>query len=253
MNLDEINSTLNKIIPKSKSLLHEAAQYSLQNGKRIRPLLLLSVIKSVKAPIHHGLYAACAIEMIHTYSLIHDDLPCMDNDNLRRGKPTLHKVYTEAQALLVGDFLLTSAFETLSNAPDLTSNQKLSLIKNFSIASGGQGMVAGQLLDIQGSSDWRKIYEMKTGALIQCALVSGGIISGIDLDPLKRIGKTLGIIYQLVDDLLDADGTVLHFGHSWVENEISTMEELLKNQLDSYPGDPLPIFEVLSLMIHRNV
>lgn len=253
MNRDAINATLETLLPEEASPLHEAAHYSLKGGKRLRPLLLLSVLESAGVDHELGLYPACALEMIHTYSLIHDDLPCMDDDDMRRGKPTLHKVYPEAHALLVGDFLLTHAFEVLSKAPMIDSDQRLELIRTLSESAGGRGMIGGQLLDLEGSTDWQNVHKMKTGALIQCALVSGGIIAKMDLDPLKAIGHCLGVSYQLVDDLIDGDGAVEQFGRSWVEGEVAKMEDQLHTQLSHYTGNPEPLQEMANRMIHRTV
>lgn len=144
MNIDIINVALEKLIPNKESLLFEAAHYSLQGGKRLRPLLFLAVLESASTPIEKGLYPACAIEMIHTYSLIHDDLPCIDNDNIRRGKPSLHKAYCESHALLVGDFLLTYAFEVICIAQNLTVEEKLKLTQTIAKAAGSNGMIGAK-------------------------------------------------------------------------------------------------------------
>lgn len=253
MTLEVINATLDALIPHTDSVLHQAARYSLEGGKRLRPLLLLSVLESVGHPVESGLYPACALELIHTYSLIHDDLPCMDNDDFRRGKPTLHQAYPENLALLVGDFLLTYAFEVLSLSPDLDIESQLALVKLLSKAAGAQGMIGGQLLDITDSEDWELQHEKKTGALITCAFLFGGKIAAVDQKILQQLGMTLGKAYQLVDDLIDGDGVVLLKGRQAVESEVAKLDQHLTALLDRYPGNPAPILEIASKMIHRTV
>ncbi|MBS0629039.1 MAG: polyprenyl synthetase family protein [Verrucomicrobia bacterium] len=145
---EHINRTLLELLPLNGELLFEAAHYSLEGGKRLRPLLTLAIVQTFDQPIEHALRPACTLEMIHTYSLIHDDLPCMDDDDFRRGKPSLHKAYHESHAVLTGDFLLTYAFEVLATAPNLTDTQKTRLIATLAHRAGSQGMIGGQILDI---------------------------------------------------------------------------------------------------------
>ncbi len=206
-----IDEHLDTLIPLKKgphSLLYEAARYSLLlPGKRLRPLFLLKVLEDYNLPVERGLDAACALEMIHTYSLIHDDLPCMDDDDLRRGKPTLHKVYGEGQAVLTGDFLLTHAFEVLAQ-----SGLPVELITIIAKAAGGEGMIGGQVVDIltEGKeSNWDTLLFMylgKTAALFSAALECGAVISNASFDEqmaLRNAGKYFGIAYQIRDDILD--------------------------------------------------
>jgi len=195
------------------SPLFLAARYSLLSpGKRLRPMLVLAVCESFGMDQDHALIPACALEMIHTYSLIHDDLPCMDDDDLRRGKPTLHKIYPEWHALLTGDFLLTYGFEILSTAPDLDADQKLDLVHSLSKHAGAHGMIGGQMIDLlsEGQAiDWKILEQMhlrKTSGLIIAALEFGGIIasaSSDDLNHLRKAGSAIGFAFQLVDDILD--------------------------------------------------
>jgi geranylgeranyl diphosphate synthase, type II len=217
---DKIENQLLKLVSQSNNLpyspLFLAARYSLlAPAKRLRPMLVLAVCESFGVNQDHALIPACAIEMIHTYSLIHDDLPCMDNDDLRRGKPTLHKVYPEWHALLTGDFLLTYAFEVLSSAPHLTADQKLELIQSLAKHAGAHGMIGGQMIDLlsQGQTiDWKILEQMhlgKTSGLIIAALEFGGIISNLPmhhLNALKKAGAAIGVAFQLIDDLLDHTG-----------------------------------------------
>lgn len=206
-----INERLDQLVPLKEgphSLLFEAARYSLLlPGKRLRPLLLLSVLETHHIPIEAGLDAACALEMIHTYSLIHDDLPCMDNDDLRRGSPTLHKIYGEGQAVLAGDFLLTHAFQILAQ-----SALPPKVIAIIAEAAGGDGMIGGQVVDLltEGKEvNWDTLLFMylgKTAALFSAALEAGAVIADLPYSEqmaLRNGGKYFGIAYQITDDILD--------------------------------------------------
>lgn len=197
--------------------LVEAVHYSLlDQGKRLRPLLVLCTVEAFQQPLKLGLASAAAIECIHCYSLIHDDLPCLDNSALRHGKPTNHKRYGEAVALLAGDALLTEAFALAANAnPELSANQQLKIVHQLAIKSGLLGMVGGQYADIHPpktttepeSTDWAKfVHEHKTAALISCCLQVGGIVAGASLEQqqlLGQLGQQLGLAYQIQDDMLD--------------------------------------------------
>ncbi len=218
LQLDLIEKRLKNIIPVTKqphSTLFEAARYSLLlPGKRIRPLLTLAVLSDFGYPIDSGIDPACAIEMVHTYSLIHDDLPCMDNDSMRRGKPALHTVYGEAQAILAGDYLLTYAFEVLSSAKSLSCEKRSHLIHLLALRSGGHGMIGGQVIDIlqeEKGIDPKTLdlmFVKKTAMMIMVALEFGGVIASVsekDQKHLKEAGRLLGVGYQYTDDLFDAD------------------------------------------------
>jgi len=219
--LNLIEDKLSSLI-RPDSLLQEAARYSLLSaGKRLRPLLTLVASQAFGAPLEAALTPACALELIHTYSLIHDDLPCMDNDDFRRNKPSLHKAYSEGVAILTGDYLLTFAFEILSDSPHLTDPQKIQLIRFLSARAGDKGMIGGQMLDIlseKQSTNWERLKNMhlgKTAALITVALEFGGIIAKVTpkaMELLHSIGNHLGLAFQIIDDLLDGD----------TENEKST-------------------------------
>ncbi len=190
-------------------LLFESARYSLLSpGKRLRPILTLATAQTFNIPLENALIPACALEMVHTYSLIHDDLPCIDDDDLRRGIPTLHKVYNEGHAVLTGDYLLTYAFELLSTSPHLTSDQKIALVKSLSQHAGGDGMIGGQVMDILKSGNWEEMHLLKTAALMISALEFGAIISNCspsDTAHLKIFGKQIGLAFQIIDDILDGD------------------------------------------------
>ncbi|MFK4567129.1 polyprenyl synthetase family protein [Enterococcus sp. UD-01] len=198
----------------TNDLLKEAMLYSIQaGGKRFRPLLIMAVLDSFNKQAEVADYqVSAALEMVHTYSLIHDDLPAMDDDDLRRGKPTNHKVYGEAQAILAGDGLLTAAFQLLSLSR-LQADQKILLIQLLSKAAGTQGMVAGQAGDLQGEErslsleELVEVHEKKTGALIEFALLAGGILAQqpeVIVELLGTFAKHLGLAFQIKDDLLDA-------------------------------------------------
>ncbi|MDH6364433.1 geranylgeranyl diphosphate synthase type II [Enterococcus sp. PF1-24] len=197
--------------------LLESMTYSIKaGGKRLRPLLLLAVIDAFHVPITKGHYqVAAALEMIHTYSLIHDDLPAMDDDDLRRGELTNHKVYGEAMAILAGDGLLTAAFQLLSQT-EITDLKKVILIQALTRAAGTSGMVAGQAADIEGEGqeltleELATIHERKTGKLLEFAIVAGGQLTNQPkdiMDLLQEMAKHLGLAFQVRDDLLDVTAT----------------------------------------------
>jgi geranylgeranyl pyrophosphate synthase len=205
------------------SPLYAASSYSLQiGGKRIRPILCLASANAVGLQDRDLLsYPACAIELIHTYSLIHDDLPAMDDDDLRRGKPSLHKAYDEATAILVGDGLQARAFELLADAPGLSAEQKIAMVKVLAAAAGPRGMVGGQFIDIQatdsdmGLEELQAMHSLKTGALIRASLALGGIAAGAteeQLAALDAYGSHIGLAFQVVDDILDVEGDTQTLG-----------------------------------------
>lgn len=209
--VNEINQRLKTILndyPKSK--VKEAMLYSLQaGGKRIRPFIVLQVIRAYNQNYHDYIDIACALEMIHTYSLIHDDLPGMDNDDLRRGKPTCHKQFGEATAILAGDGLLSEAVNIIIKT-SLASDLKIALISCLYQASGISGMIYGQELDIENENKklsidkLNTIHHYKTGKLLSCAFQLGGLIaSPQDVKVLKEIGYKVGLAFQIQDDILD--------------------------------------------------
>jgi geranylgeranyl diphosphate synthase, type II len=225
---------------KNHPLLLEAASYSLLgSGKRLRPLLTLITTESLGGDIEKALVPACAIEMIHTYSLIHDDLPCMDDDDMRRGRPTLHKVYPEGQAVLTGDLLLTFAFELLASHTKIEPKQSLQLITVLSQRAGGLGMILGQSLDLSSEGttlSWptlEEIHQRKTADLLSACLEFGGICAKASTSVCKtlaNIGQNIGLSYQIVDDILDVEGDPLLLGSSLfsdVLNKKSTSVTLL--------------------------
>lgn len=194
--------------------LFKAARYSLlSGGKRLRPILALATTETLGGNIETAIRPACALECIHTYSLIHDDLPCMDDDDFRRGKPSLHKVFPEGHAVLTGDFLLTHAFDILANDSNLNVEKKLKLISILSNRSGGHGMIAGQVMDLEAEGQeinlehLRLIHSKKTGAMITASIEFGGVIVGAPpshMGLLRQFGEEIGLAFQIVDDILDA-------------------------------------------------
>lgn len=238
--------------PSSQEKLFEAARYmTLSAGKRLRPLLLLATAEAFSVPIDLAITPACALELVHTYSLIHDDLPCMDNDDFRRGKPTLHKKYDEATAVLTGDFLLTYAFEVLAKSPGLTAEQKVQMIQVLSSRSGGNGMVAGQLLDMEvGSHNLERlnyIHRKKTADLLIASLELGGIIAGLSpslMDEIQIFGEEIGLAFQITDDLIDLssekEGKITYVSCLGMENAKKTASDLLEQALKRLTQCPNP-------------
>ena len=201
------------------SEFYKIMSYSLLNGgKRIRPILCIAGCEVVKGNPEHVLIAACAIECIHAYSLIHDDLPAMDDDDLRRGKPTSHKAFGEASAILAGDGLLTKAFELMSSDKMKEKNEIERIIDSISLlstAAGPSGMVGGQYLDIESNSIkinskyLEQTHLLKTSELIRASVCIGGMLGGANdeqLDALSNFGRHIGLAFQIVDDILDYDG-----------------------------------------------
>lgn len=195
--------------------IHSAMRYSVfAGGKRIRPILCLEAARIFSAQPPGILEVACALEFIHTYSLIHDDLPALDNDDLRRGRPTCHKQFGEAMAILAGDALLTRAFEMLA-AADIEASRRVGIIRVIATAAGTlAGMVGGQVADLQAEGRpiepamLEYIHRSKTAALIRASVVSGAMAGGAadaDVERMRRFGESIGLAFQVVDDLLDVE------------------------------------------------
>ncbi|MGE6491085.1 polyprenyl synthetase family protein [Exiguobacterium sp. NPDC077395] len=220
--------------------LRDAMVYSLEaGGKRIRPALVYAVLETYGVPLERGSEVAATLEMVHTYSLIHDDLPAMDDDDLRRGRPTSHRQFDEATAILAGDALLTDAFRILTQM-SLPAEEIVEIIRVFGLAAGSSGMVGGQLDDMLAEKrsdvtlqELQSIHERKTGALLVYALEAGGILAGVseeDRTQLKQFGRHLGIAFQIQDDILDVVGDEQTIGKrvgSDEENEKTTYPKLL--------------------------
>ena len=224
-----VDEALDRYLPKEDELpfsLHKAMRYSVfAGGKRVRPILMLAACEAVGGTVEQALPAACALEMIHTYSLIHDDLPAMDDDDFRRGNPTNHKVFGEAIAILAGDALLTEAFILLSAnsaAAVVSPSARLQVIREIAVCAGSRGMVGGQVVDMEseGSRDIdfatvQYIHTHKTGALIKASVRSGALLGGAvpeQLDAITRYGEAIGLAFQIADDILDIEGTTAEIG-----------------------------------------
>lgn len=226
----ENNVVLDKVVDKiieqlklntiNTSLL-ESSVYSINaGGKRFRPLLLLKTLKALGTDVNLGIIPAASLEMIHTYSLIHDDLPAMDDDELRRGKPTNHIVYGEATAILAGDNLLTESFNLLTKSK-LSPEQIVKLVTLYSKCAGQLGMISGQMLDIEATEkeltilELEEIHRNKTGELIVAAIEAATIIANSEsrvTESLKLFGEKLGLLFQVTDDILDVTGTTETLG-----------------------------------------
>lgn len=215
---DAVNAELMKYIPEANDGQRDvtkAMRYSLSNGgKRLRPIFVLEFCRMCGGDVNKALPYACAIEYIHTYSLIHDDLPCMDNDDMRRSKPSCHKMYGEATALLAGDALLTHAFEICS-ASELSDSQNLRAVSLLSQNAGVGGMIGGQVIDLKyeqsdpSVSDILTVHRLKTGALISAACILGCIAADADDEKIalaSRYAYMIGTAFQIRDDLLDIMG-----------------------------------------------
>tara|TARA_B110000483_G_C18179442_1_gene536410 strand:+ start:180 stop:1094 length:915 start_codon:yes stop_codon:yes gene_type:complete len=204
--------------------ISQACSYVLTNGgKRIRPTLVYAAAQALGHK-GHGTdldHVACALEMIHTYSLVHDDLPAMDDDDLRRGRPSCHKAFNEATAILAGDALQAWAFELLADAPGFNAAQRVALIKSLAKAAGLQGMVGGQAMDIAATNSnvnlqqLQSMHAFKTGAIIRAALTMGGIAANASAEQLSALdtyGTHIGLAFQVVDDILDVEGNAETLG-----------------------------------------
>lgn len=236
--LENFDSYMKDLIQNhSQTQLEESMDYSLfAKGKRLRPLLLLAALEAFGQDHQTGYPAASALEMIHTYSLIHDDLPAMDNDDLRRGLPTNHLKFDEATAILAGDALLTAAFEVVIS-PDLSAEQNLKLVRLLSETAGYRGMIGGQMSDIVGEkkslniADLESIHSRKTGELLRFALQGAGIISNQPeniCQILGDLGLEIGVAYQIRDDILDLTSTEEELG--------KPVGSDLTNNKSTYPG-----------------
>jgi geranylgeranyl diphosphate synthase type II len=224
-----VDAALDRFLPKETDLphsLHRAMRYSVfAGGKRVRPILLLAACQAVGGDTGRALPAACALEMIHTYSLIHDDLPAMDNDDFRRGNPTNHKVFGDAIAILAGDALVTEAFKLLGDPRYVQGCEPfvlLAVIHEIATCAGSYGMVGGQVVDMESEgrpdidlATVQYIHTHKTGALIKASVVAGALLggaSGPQLAAITRYGEAAGLAFQIADDILDIEGTTEEIG-----------------------------------------
>ena len=233
---EAVDAALDAALPAATdwpATIHRAARYSLfAGGKRIRPVLVLASGEAVGGAREELLPLACAVEMIHTYSLIHDDLPAMDDDDLRRGKPTSHKVFGEAIAILAGDALLTRAFQLLADTPEgwdeARLRRRLRAAAVLGEACGTTGLIGGQVMDLESegkaiaAEDLECLHRAKTGALLSACVRGGAILGGAgasDLERLARYARAIGLAFQVVDDLLDATETAERLGKTAGKDE----------------------------------
>jgi geranylgeranyl diphosphate synthase type II len=223
--LKKVDTALDLHLPKASckpATIHKAMRYSIfAGGKRLRPILTLAAAELCGGSADDALLAACSVECIHTYSLIHDDLPCMDDDDLRRGRPTSHKVFGEGIAVLAGDALLTVAFELLAQAPSSARYPTAVQITEMARASGSQWLIAGQVLDLENEgkpvtkATLKFIHLSKTAALLTCALRLGAMsaqATPAKLQALTDFGRALGLAFQVIDDILDVTQTTEKLG-----------------------------------------
>jgi geranylgeranyl diphosphate synthase type II len=220
-----VDASLDRLLPSETThpvSIHRAMRYSvLAGGKRIRPILCLETARIFTADVSPALHPACAIEFIHTYSLIHDDLPALDNDDLRRGKPTCHKKFGDATAILAGDALLTLAFQTVGAAP-VDSERRVTMVTEIASAAGTvNGMVGGQVADLEAEGQrvapemLEYIHRSKTAALIRAAVTAGALCAGAnaeDVARLRRFGESIGWAFQVTDDILDVEESSIALG-----------------------------------------
>jgi geranylgeranyl diphosphate synthase type II len=237
----QVEAALNRFLPSAETrpkTIHQAMRYSIfAGGKRLRPIICLAAAEVLRGKIDAALPLACAVECIHTYSLIHDDLPCMDNDDFRRGKPTSHKVYGEGIAVLAGDALLTIAFEIAAQCQSWPRYSHAAIVREIASAAGSQALVAGQVADLEGEgkkitpADLRYIHENKTAALIASSIRLGAMSANAtpkQLEKLTEFGQSLGLAFQVIDDILDVTQTTEKLGKSAGKD--------LKAQKATYPA-----------------
>lgn len=263
--LKRVEAELKKLIQAEHQLspvLGEAMNYSLMaGGKRLRPILLIAAADAVGGIGDDYLQTACAIEMIHSYSLIHDDLPAMDNDDYRRGKLTNHKVYGDGVAILAGDALLTMAFEVMCRQSGATDARVLRVVREMSEAAGPQGMVGGQAIDLLSENKHidrtalEVMHQAKTGALFKAAIRCGAILAGAtdtQLTALTHYAERFGLAFQITDDILDVTGTAEKIGkpvgsdernHKSTYVTLSSLEEA-KRMADQAVKDALDALEI---------
>jgi len=273
---EKIDESLVEGLNPDNGVLEAAIHYALSvKGKRLRPLLFLTLIDAFKMNPLDYMDIACAIECVHTYSLIHDDLPVMDNDDFRRGMPTVHKKFNDAVALLAGDTLLTHAFEKLSRSA-IDPGKTVNILRILTVGIGKDGMAGGQALDLEFDGNKEiifKIHRKKTAELIKAALLSAAEIISMSQkkkDILGEAGKTIGIAFQMADDLLDLEGdekevgkklnkdqgnkspnAVLFYGKEFIKKEIDAAYNKTLTLLDQLNIDFPPLLFLMEKMVYR--
>jgi geranylgeranyl diphosphate synthase type II len=282
-----VDAALDRFLPQESELphsIHKAMRYSVfAGGKRVRPILMLAACQAVGGNTERALPAACAMEMIHTYSLIHDDLPAMDDDDFRRGNPTNHKVFGEAIAILAGDALLTEAFKLISD-PRFSAGCDpaglLAVIHEIATCAGSHGMVGGQVVDMESEGNHeidlatvQYIHTHKTGALIKASVVAGALLGGAvgpQLAAITRYGEAAGLAFQIADDILDIEGTTEEIGKdagsdeargkatypaviglSAAKEEAQAMMEEALRALEVFGAEAEPLREIARYIVQR--
>lgn len=261
--------------------LYEAMRYSvLAGGKRLRPVLAMATCKALGGDPENAVPAACALELIHAYSLVHDDLPAMDNDDLRRGRPTCHIAFDEATAILCGDALQAMAFEILADAPSLSARQRLAMVKELARASGHAGMVGGQAIDLDAVGKQldiaalERMHRHKTGALIEASTLLGAMAAGssnsAQLDSARRYAAALGLAFQVKDDILDVEGETHTLGKQrgadadrnkptfpallgldTARQRLDKLHQEACSALKNLRGETYPLQELADFVVHR--
>jgi geranylgeranyl diphosphate synthase type II len=227
--------------------LAEAARYPLESGgKRIRPVLCLAVAEAAGTPAEDALDVACAVELVHTFSLVHDDLPALDDDDERRGRPSAHVVFGEGVALLAGDALLAEAFRLAARAEAPIAEE---------LAAATLGMIGGQYRDIRGDDgDLVALHRLKTGRLfaaaVGCGLWAAGVPEG-EQKPWRAFGEELGLLFQVVDDVLDGDGFAARFGDEGARGVAADAAERARSRLEEIPADTSVLAELVDLLAAR--
>lgn len=279
----KLEARLDIILAQSGQLYDEvvsAARYGiLDGGKRIRPILLLEFYKLCGGQDDCAYNLACAVEMIHSYSLVHDDLPCMDNDDMRRGKPSCHKQYGECMALLAGDALLTEAFSVAAKTMGIEPERVVKAIAYLSSCAGISGMVGGQVMDMGASTEndddfLFEMYRLKTGALLKAACVCGCILAGADEERLAAAeiyAEKLGLAFQIIDDILDFQGDAKLIGKPVGSDEKNNKDTIAvrlgveycrelaakytaeaKEALECFEGDTASLMAITDYLLERN-
>jgi geranylgeranyl pyrophosphate synthase len=265
-----LDECLNEVLSlETNPLLIEPLKYVLKgDGKKIRPLLLMTVAKMFTGTLENTVYPALSLECVHSFSLVHDDLPCMDNDDIRRGKPTLHKVFGEAVALLVGDYLLNLAFQLMASAKDMSEKIRLELILALASMTGNQGIILGQILDVESlnkknisENELQQIHHLKTGALFQGAMKMGAMVAGTSqetVNNMTKMGALAGEAFQIMDDMIDfkegkkePTNCIYVLGLERAKKNVDALYKEIKKNLQEMPYSTELLESLLYYLVYR--
>lgn len=269
-----IDCYIRSIINENPGHLNKVIEYSvLAEGKRFRPILIIAIAQSLGVDYKIALPSACALEFIHCFSLIHDDLPCLDNDDYRRGRLSCHRKFGEAEALLAGDALMIKAFEILVSSKlnsEICKKKQLAIIEELAVASGSSGMIGGQFLEINvkpensgklvDENDILKVHSLKTGALIRAAVRIGAILADASEDDLKNLtvyGEKIGLLFQIVDDILDSKtksetmNFVTLYGVDGSREKAEEIAREAENALKDFKGNKEILEQIISFLLNR--